>query len=119
MSANENLSVDIIGVPTAREPDGLASSSRNVHLKGAARKQAAAISRGLRAAGLESTVELAEQTLREVLHEAEIEYEYATVRDAATLMPPTELSTSHRALFAGPVGTTRLIDNAPWPWDGR
>jgi len=119
MSANEGLGVDILGVPTAREPDGLASSSRNVHLKGASREQAAAVSKGLRAAGLESTVELAELTLREVLREAEIDFEYATVRDADTLMPPTESSTSHRALFAGPVGATRLIDNAPWPWDGR
>ncbi|MEQ8770506.1 MAG: pantoate--beta-alanine ligase [Phycisphaerales bacterium] len=119
MSANENLGVDILGVPTAREPDGLASSSRNVHLKGESREQAAAISRGLRAAGLESTVELAELTLQEILREAGIAYEYATVRDAETLMAPTASSKSHRALFAGPVGMTRLIDNASWPWDGR
>ncbi len=119
MSANERLGIEIIGVPTAREADGLASSSRNVHLKGAAREQAAAISRGLRAAGLESTPELAEQTLQEVLREADIPFEYATVRDAATLMPPTPGSISHRALVAAPVGGTRLIDNAPWPWDGR
>ncbi|GJM18794.1 MAG: pantothenate synthetase [Phycisphaeraceae bacterium] len=119
MSANEGLGIEILGEPTAREPDGLASSSRNVHLKGEAREQSVAISRGLRAAGVERTADGAEGTLREVLREAGIEYEYATVRDSRTLLPPTAGTTACRALVAAPVGGTRLIDNAPWPWDGE
>lgn len=50
MTANLNLPIEIVGVPTVREPDGLAMSSRNRYLSGEERRRARAISRGLFAA---------------------------------------------------------------------
>jgi pantoate--beta-alanine ligase len=119
--------VEIIGIPTIREPDGMAMSSRNRFLSREDRSRVAMIFRALCESHAASTPEGAERIMRRVLAEASIEPEYAVVRDACTLMP-VEFSTtddrpagrlSHsqpafRALIAARVGSVRLIDNSDW-----
>jgi pantoate--beta-alanine ligase len=111
------LPVRIIPVPTVREPDGLAMSSRNVFLTPAERPRAAALWKALRAAGAQPTPAAAETAMAATLTAAGLEIEYAVVRDAATLLPVTSASPAApaRALIAVRLGAVRLIDNAPWP----
>lgn len=116
MTNVEMPSVRIVPGSTVREADGLAMSSRNRFLSPPERARAAAISRALREAGRESTPTDAEVRMRRVLADAQITPEYAVVRDAQTL-GPHDVSSGRpaRALIAAPVGSVRLIDNAPWP----
>lgn len=121
MSENERLGVEIIPGPTARAPDGLALSSRNIHLTPGERERARAFSRSLRSACDSATVGDAERAMRAALREAGVEINYATVRDAATLeslpaeMSAMDLTRPARALVAGRLGVVRLLDNMPWP----
>ncbi|GAB4517896.1 MAG: pantoate--beta-alanine ligase [Phycisphaerales bacterium] len=108
------MGVKIIGVETVREPDGVALSSRNVHLDPEARAQARSLSRALVEAGRHDDPNDAERAGRAVLDDAGVGTEYFAVRDAATLMGP-RASEPARVLVAARVGVTRLIDNAPWP----
>ena len=101
-------------LPTVREPDGLAMSSRNAYLDPRAREQAAALSRALRAA--EATVpaglEAALAGARAELAAAGIEPEYLEARDAENLAPATELKGRPVLIaVAAHVGGARLIDN--------
>ena len=120
MSRELNLGVEIVGAPTAREPDGLAMSSRNRFLVGDDRKRALAISRGLQAANEQPTVATAQQTIRSTIEATGATLDYAVVRDAMTLEPldPTQrrdaLERPARALAAARFGEVRLIDNTPW-----
>lgn len=109
-----SLPIEIVGVATVREPDGLAMSSRNVFLSPADREQARAIPRALREGAAFLTVPVAEIAMRRVLERAGLEVEYAVVRDADSLEPTTSISVLKRALIAARVGKVRLIDNAPW-----
>jgi pantoate--beta-alanine ligase len=107
--------VEVVGVPTVREPDGLALSSRNVYLSPAERAAALVIARALRTAesvaaqGPEAVLNAARATL---------DAERAFRLDYAALVDPDTLGTldrsSERALLAiaGWSGSTRLIDNA-------
>jgi len=113
MTKRELPGIEIAAMPTVREADGLAMSSRNRFLTAEDRVKALAISRALRAAGGEASVKRAEAVLEGVLHEAGIEPEYAVVRDAETLQQRE--TGSQRALIAAKVGNVRLIDNAEWP----
>jgi pantoate--beta-alanine ligase len=102
-------------LPTVREADGLALSSRNAYLDPRARQRAAALSRALRAAkatapaaGLAAGLDAARAALRE----AGIEPEYLEARDAEDLTPVTELGDRPVLLaVAARVGGARLIDN--------
>ncbi len=108
--------VEILGVSTVREPDGLALSSRNLLLDAESREQGLAISRALFAAGDARTASEGERVMCEVLAQGGFEPEYAVVRDSATLLSPKDGEC--RALIAGFAGGVRLIDNAPWPTRG-
>jgi pantoate--beta-alanine ligase len=107
--------VQIEVLPTVREPDGLAMSSRNAYLDPRAREQAAALSRALRAAaetardaGLGAGIEAARVELRA----AGIEPEYLEARDAEQLTPVNELDDRPVLVaVAAQVGGARLIDN--------
>ncbi len=123
MVADLNVPVRIETVPTVREPDGLAMSSRNRYLDPGERRAATVLSRSLRAA--EAAVRAGERSadrIRQLLH-ATLESErlasvdYAEVADADTLEPLAVLGDGRRAvaLLAVRVGPARLIDNAILP----
>lgn len=116
MTEREMPETRIEPMPTVRDPDGLAMSSRNRFLDEAERTRALAISRALRAAADVPGVQAAEETMRRVLVESGIEPEYAVVRDGRTLLAPA--AGPKRALIAARVGSVRLIDNAAWPAGG-
>ncbi|MGH2981188.1 MAG: pantoate--beta-alanine ligase, partial [Solirubrobacterales bacterium] len=102
-------------LPTVREPDGLALSSRNVYLDAGERKRAAALSRALRiardTAGDGSLAEALDRARRE-LREAGVEPEYLEARDAADLTPAAELNGRPVLVaVAAQIGGARLIDN--------
>ncbi len=108
------LGCEIVGMPTLREPDGLAMSSRNAYLIKDERNRALALSKGLFAAqkATEVSVDKLKEIIRESLKAADVKEDYVEIVDADTLEPLTELGgRSARALVAGFLGTTRLIDN--------
>ncbi len=112
MTAAQSRPVEVLAVPTVREPDGLAMSSRNRLLDPGARAQAATIAEALGLACNESNPEAAARRLAGALRAGGIAPEYAVVRDAETLLEPR--GRACRALVAARVGGVRLIDNAPW-----
>jgi len=117
MVGQEHLDIDIVSGPTIRDSDGLALSSRNVRLGPDERRIALALFRALRAAGARSDPAGAEAAMRGAMQTADVQIEYAVVRDAETL-GPLRVSRTCRALVAGRVGKVRLIDNAGWPMEG-
>lgn len=108
------LGVEIVPVPTVREPDGLAMSSRNVFLTPEGRVCARSLSAALCAACGERTAAAAETKMAEILHAAGVKTEYAVVRDPESLLPLRPGAGTGRALVAAKVGAIRLIDNAEW-----
>jgi pantoate--beta-alanine ligase len=110
MAADLELGVGIVGVPTVREADGLALSSRNVYLSAAERTQALGLSRALLAgrdaAGSADAVRAAAW---DVLRAAGIEPDYLDLR--GTELGDAPQHGSARLLVAARVGNTRLIDN--------
>ncbi|HST69847.1 MAG TPA: pantoate--beta-alanine ligase [Solirubrobacterales bacterium] len=102
-------------LPTVREPDGLAMSSRNAYLGPADRERATALSRALAAAERGARAgSLADglAAARRELDAAGIEPEYLEARDAETLEPVDALENRPvLVLVAAPVGGARLIDN--------
>ena len=101
--------LQIVGIPTVREPDGLALSSRNVNLSGNDRHQALALSRAIHTA-VDLEPSAAEGAMFDILHEAGLDIDYAVVRDATSLMEP-KAGHAMRALIAATIGTVRLVDN--------
>jgi pantoate--beta-alanine ligase len=110
-----DIPVRIEVLPTVREPDGLAMSSRNAYLDPRDRERATALSRALGAAeqtarseGLAAGVEAARAELRA----AGVEPEYLEARDAENLNPVAELiGRPVLVAVAAQVGGARLIDN--------
>jgi pantoate--beta-alanine ligase len=107
----------IIGVPTVREADGLAMSSRNRYLTPDQRAAAAALPEAIAAAaqsiarGLQP-VWLAKSVVEDELQMAGFRIDYIAVVDAETLAPIETLGNRPaRILVAARIGTTRLIDN--------
>jgi len=109
-----NFNINIIAVPTVREEDGLACSSRNQYLNTEERKQATVLCKALVAAknaGKESAndvVALAKRVINEA-HLARIDY--VEVADAETLKPVEIAGPNSVLLLAVSFGNTRLIDN--------
>jgi pantoate--beta-alanine ligase len=111
-----NLAVEIVTVPTVRESDGLAMSSRNSYLSPNDRGRARCLSQGLLAAQAAfQQGERDSQRLVDLAHEAMTEVnqlQYLELRDARTLEPVTGSVDRPAALcVAAYVGPTRLIDN--------
>jgi pantoate--beta-alanine ligase len=113
------LPVEIVGLKTLRDADGLALSSRNAYLSHEERARALGIARGLSAAvaafeaGERLSGELRDAAL-EQLNQAGLRLDYATIADADELFPiPDEARIGDRAVLAiaGFMGKTRLIDN--------
>lgn len=114
MAADLCLGVEVVGMETVREPDGLALSSRNRYLDAGQRDQALALSRALRAgqAAAADGADAALAAARTVLDAAagvELDYLALTAPDLGD--PPA--SGEARLLVAARVGSTRLIDNVP------
>jgi pantoate--beta-alanine ligase len=112
MATDLELGVGIATVPTVREPDGLALSSRNVYLTAEHREQALALSRALRAgrdaaAGGPDAVLAAGSAL--LAAEPGLAVDYLALRDEQ--LGPAPESGPARLLVAARVGRTRLIDN--------
>jgi pantoate--beta-alanine ligase len=118
MVADLLLPIKIVVCPTVHEVDGLAMSSRNVYLSADDRAKALGISRALqvaesRAASGERDVASIAAAMLTTLRDAGIaSIDYASVVDAATLLPVEKINAPAVALIAARVGTTRLIDNA-------
>ena len=108
---------DIVGVPTVREADGLAMSSRNAYLSVEQRARAAALPRAMREAiaAIERGAPVAPvlETLKAALIDGGFaSVEYAELRHAETLVPLTALTgEAARLLVAARIGKARLIDN--------
>ena len=104
--------VEVIGVPTVREPDGLAMSSRNRYLSADARERAAAIPRALaegQAAAARGT-EGVREAAQGVLDSEGIDIDYVVVAGADLGEPPNDGRA--RILIAVRIDDVRLIDNA-------
>ncbi len=115
MARDLDFPVRVEVLPTVREPDGLAMSSRNAYLSPDDRDRATALSRALAAAEREAkagSLAAGLEAAREELRGAGIEPEYLEARDAERLEPVAELN--GRAVLvalAAQVGGARLIDN--------
>jgi len=113
------LPVEIVGVGTLRDVDGLALSSRNAYLTPEERQRARSIPRALSAAatafaGGERRVSVLHQAALAELAAGDLRLDYATLADADELVPLAEAGLSgERSLLAvaGFLGKTRLIDN--------
>lgn len=113
MVSDLDMDIEIVGVPTQREDDGLALSSRNVYLSAEDRARAVALPRALgdaqRMIEGGSDVDAALSTAKEALAKAEFSVDYLTLVDAETLGEPGD--GPRRLLVAARIGGTRLIDN--------
>jgi pantoate--beta-alanine ligase len=105
-----NIAVDVRGVPTVREPDGLARSSRNRYLSGPEREAALVLSRALRAGAARTDAgDVLAEARRTLAGQTGIQVDYLALTDP--LLGPAPASGPARLLVAARVGTTRLIDN--------
>ena len=115
MARDLNIPIDVVGVPTVRDGDGLAMSSRNRYLSKHERHQATAIIRTLRQAAekivsgaeLQGTTRAAARSLSTL----GFQVDYVTARNADTLAVPQGQGEPLRLLAAAWLGKTRLIDN--------
>jgi pantoate--beta-alanine ligase len=109
--------VDVVSVPTVREGDGLAMSSRNMYLTASDREVALCLSRALRAGGEAATFgpSAIRRAAREVLVEEPLALvDYLVLVHPQTLADVPEWYRGEALLaVAARVGTTRLIDNSP------
>lgn len=111
-----NLPIEIAGVPTQRDEDGLALSSRNAYLDEAEREAARALPRALGEAaqaieGGADVAESIEKATAALLRAGFDPIDYISLNDAETLAPITSLDRPARLLAAAKMGGTRLIDN--------
>lgn len=115
MVTDLNLPVKLVMCPIEREADGLAMSSRNIHLTPYDREHSLVLSRTLNwvKENFDKTkiTELQQQAAQMISAEPGVELEYFEIADGKTLHPATEASESLVALVAARAGKTRLIDN--------
>jgi len=117
MVADLNIPVEIAAVPTVREPDGLAISSRNQHLNSAERKAAPVLYRALEEAvkrirsGERDASKVREAAIAILESEPLVRVEYLEIVDPTEIQPLSTISDSVRIAAAVWIGGTRLIDN--------
>ncbi len=116
MAKDLDLPLKVVGVPTVREKDGLALSSRNAYLSTAERSTAPVLYRVLKAAAARirqgEAIEQVLDVARIEINLAGFALDYLEARHALTLAPVTSLKDGPiRLLLAAKIGKTRLIDN--------
>ena len=115
--ADFNLPVRIVEVPTVREPDGLAMSSRNRHLNAGERQLAPSLYAALMEAkrqidgGERSPGAIREAAIQRIPRDPRVKLEYLDIVDPATMQPVAGVTAPVRVAGALWVGATRLIDN--------
>jgi pantoate--beta-alanine ligase len=118
MVRDMDLAVEIVAVPTQRDEDGLALSSRNAYLSDEERLAARVLPRALGEAAQAiaggAPIDEALERVRARLAEGGFDpIDYVELRDADTLAPIVGLHRPARLLVAAKIGRTRLIDNLP------
>lgn len=125
--ADLNIGTSILGVPVARESDGLATSSRNIYLSAEERRQASVLYRAIShaeaaiASGRTDLEVIAAEAESLVRTEPDAEPDYLcfvdddTFETAATVVP----GRAYRLVMAVRIGSTRLIDNMRFGFDSR
>jgi pantoate--beta-alanine ligase len=117
MAADLNLPIEIVVCPLVRDHDGMALSSRNVHLSLDDRQSALVLSRSLRLAREMFADEerdpqkIRAAMLRIIADEPSVKLEYLAIVDPTTLAELKRIDGDAVALIAARVGATRLIDN--------
>ncbi|MFA5367367.1 MAG: pantoate--beta-alanine ligase [Dehalococcoidia bacterium] len=112
-----NMNLEIVSVPTAREPDGLAMSSRNVRLNPEERKsatvlwQALSLARGQWESGQRDASQLRDAMSALIGKEPLASIDYVSVADPQTLAELDMINRSALLSLAVKIGKTRLIDN--------
>ena len=117
MVSDFNIPVEIVGVPTVRETDGLAMSSRNRHLGREERLLAPSLYRALLAAcrsiaaGEQDPASIRRAATAQIPESPAVKLEYLEIVHPVTLQPFEAVATPARVAGAMWVGSTRLIDN--------
>ena len=121
MARDLAIATEVVGCPTVRDPDGLAMSSRNVHLSPAERAAAPVLRRALLAgracwAAGERSAEAIRDSMWEVLTAEPLAApDYVSVTDGASLRELEQVDGPALLSLAVRLGATRLIDNEPLP----
>ena len=130
MVADLHLNVEIVAMPTVREPDGLAMSSRNARLSPSERKAALVLSKALRLAaerydGGERNGEAIRSAMLDLIadeplaHACDVRVDYVSVADTETLEELENIAGDALVSLAVQIGDVRLIDNVTLPKDAR
>ena len=117
MVADLDMNLEVVAVPTVREPDGLAMSSRNTYLNPEERKQAVVLYQALTLAQRlygegEKDAEIIRQKMTALIQKQPLaDIDYISIADAVTLDELDELKPPALVSMAVKIGKTRLIDN--------
>lgn len=116
MALDLDMGLSIIGVPTVRDADGLAMSSRNAYLSDEQRAQAAVLPRSLDAAAAalragETATSVLDVAQAQLLAGGFASIDYLELRDGVSLAPLDSVTPDARLFVAARIGGTRLIDN--------
>jgi pantoate--beta-alanine ligase len=117
MTQDLNMDVEIKILPTVREKDGLAMSSRNAYLSRSEREEAPVLYQALKRA--ETLIDAGERDAKKVIkamdetikHSPAVKTEYITLVDTKRLKPVSSISGEVLIAIAATIGKTRLIDN--------
>jgi pantoate--beta-alanine ligase len=118
MATDLNMKLEIVTVPTLREPDGLAMSSRNTYLNPEERQAAAVLHQALGLAQQlwtqgERNAEKLRQAITELIEKQPLAtIDYVSVADAETLDELDEVKPPALVSLAVKIGKPRLLDNA-------
>ena len=119
IAADLNMNLEVVVVPTVRESDGLAMSSRNIYLSPEERQaatilfKALTLAQQLRRGGEGDAGKIRRQMTEVIQKEALAKLDYASIADAETLQELNLLDRPAVASLAVRIGKTRLIDNIP------
>jgi len=121
MARDLDMGIEIVEMPTVREPDGLAMSSRNRYLDEDERQRALCLSRSLFHAqklleGGERSADTVVAAVREGM--AQVDVDYVELVDAETIAPVEHINGPVLLAVAAQVGAARLIDNIKFKPDG-